>query len=170
MILLSVALCEFSFRCYSTDGTHNFFDPWTVTGWLVDEQPWPSSWTRHCRWVGKTCGGAGAGGGGELWRRPRESRVRGRVRHRSLYKNLWQETDCRWPLPTLALTALWALPSLVAAEEAGPTSRVGFMIRRKTKRVRERVRESMCFPQARQQLRDNDLCISQNSGISKCYI
>lgn len=34
----------------------------------------------------------------------------------------------------------------------------------------ERVRESMCFPQARQQLRDNDLCFSQNSGISKCYI
>lgn len=58
--------------------------------------------------------------------------------------------------------------SSTAPEEEGATSRVGFMIIEKTKRKREG--ESMCFPQARQQLRDNDLCFSQNSGISKCYI
>lgn len=60
--------------------------------------------------------------------------------------------------------------SSTAPEEEGATSRVGFMIIEKTKSKGEREGESMCFPQARQQLRDNDLCFSQNSGISECYI
>lgn len=52
----------------------------------------------------------------------------------------------------------------------GGTNKSGGLYDHREDKKRERVRESMCFPQAHQQLRDNDLCFSQNSGISKCYI
>lgn len=54
--------------------------------------------------------------------------------------------------------------------EEGATDRVGFLIIEKTKRGRERVRDSMCSPQARQQLRDNDLCLSQNWDLKMLHL
>lgn len=114
---------------------HHSFDPWTVAGRLVDEQPWSAwSWACPCWWVGKAKGvvvgeveGEGSFGGGQ------GSRGWEGVWDAGVYTETYGKRQTAGdPSPLLA-----ALPSSPAAEEAGPTSRVGFMIRRKTKRVRE---------------------------------
>lgn len=75
-------------------------------------------------------------------------------------------------LNLMASDSLQVPPPPSTCTRGGGTNKSGGLYdhREDKKRGRERVRESMCFPQAHQQLRDNDLCFSQNSGISKCYI
>lgn len=102
-MILSVALCEMC-QCYSTDSIIPLIPGQWQADWLMSSLgplgPGPVAAEGWERLKGWWRGGGGGGGGGELRRRPRESRVRGRVRRWSLYRNLWQETDCRWPLPT----------------------------------------------------------------------
>lgn len=110
------------------------------------------SWTCHCWRMGKT---NGALDGASV----REQGARGRVRSWGLCWTSGRAAACRCSPPPQPSTT-----------RGGGTSGSGGLYDHREDKKWERVRDSMCFPQARQQLRDNDLCFSQNSGISKCYI
>ncbi len=141
-----------NYQCYSR-GSLSFWSP--DSGWLADYPPWlglgpvtADGWGRlRGPWTGPVWGSRGLEG---VW-------------GAGVYAELQGERQPAGVPPLPPSTTL-------TCTRGGGTNGSGGLYDHREDKKRERVRDSMCFPQARQQLRDNDLCFSQNSGISKCYI
>lgn len=159
-IITSSARWTVNYHWYSRDSLIIMIPGQWLAGWL-SSVAW--SGTCHSWWMGKTKGALDGAIVGE-WR------ARGRVRSWGLCWTLGKQRVCRCsPAPSTTLTYTRG----GGEKEGGTDGSVGLHDHREDKK-REKaskwVRNCMCFPQARQQLWDNDLCFSQNSGISKCYI
>lgn len=119
-------------QCYSTDSIINLVPGQWLADWLMGSRCPLGFWPCRCWWVGKAKAvvvvvGEGAFVGSQ------GSRGWEGVWDAGVYTQTYGKRQTAGDPSPLHR----ALPPSPAVEGAGPTSRVGFMIRRKTKRVRE---------------------------------